>query len=114
MDRGPDAWCVVRGAGCCHLVGLLSRCVTRRMSTGGHLMRFITAALLALWLAAPVQAQLAPPDANGITFGHVHLNVQDVALQKKIFIEQFGAVDVSKGALSAVKLPNMIIAFTQA
>ena len=29
-------------------------------------------------IAAPAYAQLAPPNAAGITFGHVHLNVKDI------------------------------------
>jgi catechol 2,3-dioxygenase-like lactoylglutathione lyase family enzyme len=68
----------------------------------------------ALALAAPAQAQLAPPNAMGISYGHVHLNVKDIELQKKLWVEHFGGTVVQKGPLVAVKVPNMLIAFRQA
>jgi catechol 2,3-dioxygenase-like lactoylglutathione lyase family enzyme len=68
----------------------------------------------ALAIAAPLQAQLAPPNEAGITFGHVHLNVKDVNVHKKLWVEHFGGVLVEKGPLVAIKLPNMLIALRQA
>jgi len=65
-------------------------------------------------IAAPASAQLAPPNAAGITFGHVHLNVKDINVHRKLWAEQFGAVIVEKGPLVAAKLPGMLIAFRQA
>jgi catechol 2,3-dioxygenase-like lactoylglutathione lyase family enzyme len=65
-------------------------------------------------IAAPAYAQLAPPNAAGITFGHVHLNVKDINVHRKLWVEQFGAVIVEKGPLVAAKLPGMLIAFRQA
>jgi len=70
--------------------------------------------LSVILIARPAYAQLAPPNAAGVTYGHVHLNVKDIELQKKLWVEQFGAVVVQKGPLTAVKLPNMLIAFRQA
>jgi len=79
------------------------------------IMRLLTAALvLSVTIAGPARAQLAPPNAAGVTYGHVHLNVKDIELQKKLWVEHFGAVVVQKGPLTAVKLPNMLIAFRQA
>src|SRR5437763_98150 len=81
---------------------------------GGVTMRFFStgALALALALAVPAEAQLAPPNA-GITYGHVHLNVKDIELQKKLWVDHFGGVVVQKGTLTAVKFPNMLIAFQQ-
>ena len=43
-------------------------------------------ALLTLVAARPAGAQLAPPNAAGVTFGHVHLSVKDAEVKKKLFI----------------------------
>ena len=67
--------------------------------------------LLVLAVAAPAHAQLAPPNAAGITYGHVHLSVSDIELHKKLWVDHFGGTVVQKGTLTAVKLPNMLIAF---
>jgi catechol 2,3-dioxygenase-like lactoylglutathione lyase family enzyme len=75
--------------------------------------RLLTVAFV-LSLAAPSYAQLSPFNAAGITYGHVHLNVKDIELAKKIFVDHFGGVAVQKGTLVAVKLPNMLVAFRQA
>jgi catechol 2,3-dioxygenase-like lactoylglutathione lyase family enzyme len=76
-------------------------------------MRLLLISALAFLLAQPASAQLAPPNAAGVTYGHVHLNVRDVEVQKKLWVEHFGGTVVQKGPLVAVKLPNMLIAFQQ-
>ncbi len=73
-------------------------------------MRHLAAALLVVCLAPPAHAQLAPPNAAGMTYGHVHLNVSDVELHKKLWSEQFGGIVVQKGPLVAIKFPGMLIA----
>jgi catechol 2,3-dioxygenase-like lactoylglutathione lyase family enzyme len=77
-------------------------------------MRLLLVSILALAGAAPAHAQLAPPNAAGITYGHVHLNVRDIEVHKKLWVDHFGGVVVQKGPLVAVKLPGMLIAFRQA
>ena len=72
----------------------------------------LTVALL-LAVAGPARAQLSPMNAAGITYGHVHLNVADVDVHKKLWIDMFGGVWVQKGPLMTVKFPNMLIAFQQ-
>ena len=74
-------------------------------------MKLLISAALALALASPAYAQLAPPNAAGITYGHVHLSTSDIEAQKKMWVDHFGGAIVSKGPLTAVKLPNMLIAF---
>lgn len=77
-------------------------------------MRLLLTAVFALSLAAPSYAQLAPPNAAGISYGHVHLNVKDMELAKKIFVEHFDGVVVTKGTLTAVKFPYMLVALREA
>ena len=64
-------------------------------------------------LAAPASAQLAVPNDNGITYGHVHLNVSDVEVHKKLWVDYFGGVVVEKGPLTVIRLPNFLIALTE-
>jgi len=77
-------------------------------------MKLLLVSALALSIVVPAHAQLAPPNDAGITFGHVHLNVRDIDVHKKLWVEHFGGVVVQKGPLVAVKLPGMLIAFRQA
>jgi catechol 2,3-dioxygenase-like lactoylglutathione lyase family enzyme len=66
---------------------------------------------LTLLLLAPAHAQLAAPSPAGIAMGHVHLNVKDVEVQKKFWMDQFGAVPLKKEGLAGVKMPGMLILF---
>jgi catechol 2,3-dioxygenase-like lactoylglutathione lyase family enzyme len=76
-------------------------------------MKPLFAVAFALTILLPLQAQLTPPNEAGITTGHVHLNVKDVDVQKKFWIEQFGAVPLTgeKPQLPGVKVPGMLILF---
>jgi catechol 2,3-dioxygenase-like lactoylglutathione lyase family enzyme len=78
---------------------------------GGLTMRLLLTAALVLFVAAPAAAQLAPPNAAGITYGHVHLSVKDIEVHKKLWVDHFGGVVTQKGTLTAVRLPGMLIAF---
>src|SRR5262249_51982848 len=84
------------------------------VTPGANTMKLLVAVASMLSLAGLANAQLAPPNAAGISYGHVHLNVKDVELQKKLWVDHFGGVVVQKGPLTAIKLPNMLIAFRQA
>jgi catechol 2,3-dioxygenase-like lactoylglutathione lyase family enzyme len=74
----------------------------------------VASAALACVLAQPAFAQLAPPNATGITYGHVHLNSADPEVLEKLWVDQFGAVLSTKGTLTVAKLPGMLIAFRKA
>ncbi len=74
-------------------------------------LSMIAALVLAIVAAQPIFAQLAPPNPAGITFGHVHISVKDMEVQKKLWVEQFGAVIATKGTLTVAKLPGMLVAF---
>jgi catechol 2,3-dioxygenase-like lactoylglutathione lyase family enzyme len=73
-------------------------------------MKLFLALLLPL---LPLTAQLTPPNEAGITMGHVHLNVKDVDVQKKFWIEQFDAKPLAneKPQLPGVEVPGMFIFF---
>lgn len=66
---------------------------------------------LALAFAQPASAQLAPHNAAGVTFGHVHLFVADPTVHHQLWVEHFGGVVSTKGTFTVVKMPNMMIAF---
>lgn len=76
-------------------------------------MRLLTTAALVLLLASPASGQLATPNDLGVTFAHVHLNVADVEVHKRLWVEHFDGVVVQKGPLVTVKFPNFFIILTQ-
>ncbi|MFN3164162.1 MAG: hypothetical protein ACE37N_11955, partial [Pseudohongiellaceae bacterium] len=69
-----------------------------------------------LWLAAAsitAQAQLATPNIDGLTYGHIHLNVADIDAHTAIWTEHFGGEVVTRGPLTAVRMPNVVVLFTE-
>lgn len=83
----------------------------RTLLTASLVQALVPAFVLAILLAppSPAQAQLAPPNSAGITFAHVHLNVADIEVHKKLWVDHFGGVVVQKGSLVTVKLPGMLV-----
>lgn len=75
-------------------------------------MRHLPILVLAL-LALPARAQLAPPNEAGVTFGHVHLNVADIEVHKKLWVDHFEGIVVQKGPLTTVKFPGFVLVLTQ-
>ena len=63
---------------------------------------FLTMTLL-LAAAGTARAQLSPMNAAGVTYGHVHLNVPDVEVHKKLFVDIFGGTFVQKGPLMTMQ-----------
>ena len=68
---------------------------------------------VALLFALPAQAQLAKPNEAGVSFAHVHLNVADIEVHKKLWVDHFDGVVVVKGPLTTVKFPGMLLVFTE-
>src|SRR5215469_14872724 len=54
-------------------------------------------------------AQLAPPNAAGISIGHVHLMVNDPEAQKKLWVGVFGAEVTHTGSLELLRLPGIFV-----
>jgi catechol 2,3-dioxygenase-like lactoylglutathione lyase family enzyme len=70
-----------------------------------------TIASLVLWivaLAGPAAAQLPAPNTAGISPGHIHLYVSDVAAQQK-FWETLGGVRVANQRLEMIQVPGVYI-----
>ena len=57
-------------------------------------------------------AQLAPPNEAGVTMGHVHLNVRDVAASKSFWLA-LGGTATKVGQNEAVKFPGVLILLRQ-
>jgi len=76
-------------------------------------VKLLSSLLLLCLATSTAHAQLATPNANGITFGHVHLNVSDIVEHKRIWVEHFNGTVVERGPLTVVKLPNMMVALTE-
>jgi catechol 2,3-dioxygenase-like lactoylglutathione lyase family enzyme len=76
-------------------------------------MKTISALFLAMLVSSPALAQLAVPNESGMTYSHVHLNVSDMEVHKKIWVEHFQGIVVEKGLLTAVRFPNMLVALTE-
>lgn len=62
----------------------------------------------ALYSANLASAQLAAPNAAGISAGHTHLSVSDVAKQREIW-KSFGAHEVTLGRLQLLAFPGIYI-----
>jgi catechol 2,3-dioxygenase-like lactoylglutathione lyase family enzyme len=71
---------------------------------------------LALSMAAvgiPAYAQLPLLQDNNLVYAHHHLNVPDIAAANKFWVDTLGGAPVTAGPLQMVKLPNVIIVYTQ-
>lgn len=69
--------------------------------------------LLLVTAAAPLSAQLAAPTSSGVSLGAVYYTVPDVAAQKKIWVDIFGAKPTMVGKTEMLKLPGVFIVLTQ-
>lgn len=68
----------------------------------------------AFFLTSALHAQLAAPNDMGVAMGHLHVNTADVAVQKKFWVDTFGAKPVKLGANEGVGIPGAIILFKAA
>jgi hypothetical protein len=62
-------------------------------------MNFKTIFSLAALCTTPMLAQLYPPNAQGATMGHMHLNTRDVSAQKAFFVDAPGGKVVRNGPI---------------
>lgn len=75
-------------------------------------MRLFLLGLAVLFTASSAQAQLAPPNAQGISFSHVHLNVADIELHKALWSDVFDGELVEQGGYTWVRIPGTLIFLT--
>jgi catechol 2,3-dioxygenase-like lactoylglutathione lyase family enzyme len=72
-------------------------------------MKLSTLLALSALAIAPASAQLAPPNGNrGVSMGHLHLIVKDVAEQTKFWTD-FGGRPVKNATLDLIELPGVYI-----
>jgi catechol-2,3-dioxygenase len=71
-------------------------------------MRNRSLAAIAILSIAPLWAQLAPPNAMGVSIGHVHLNAHDIEAQQK-FWTQVGGTLVHNEKIQMVQFPGMFL-----
>ena len=64
--------------------------------------------------AAPLFAQLAAPNADGVSIGHVHLVVLDPEAQKKLFVGVLGAQVTHTGSLELLRFPGLFVVLGKA
>lgn len=76
-------------------------------------MKILSSLLFLALISSFANAQLATPNPAGLTYGHVHINVSDMEVHKQIWVEHFNGVVVQKGSLTAIRLPNMLVALTE-
>ncbi|MEQ1887368.1 MAG: VOC family protein [Bryobacteraceae bacterium] len=70
-------------------------------------------AVMTLPLAIPASAQLAPQNIAGVTMGHVHLNVKDVAAQKHFWVDIMGGKPMANQQLEMIEFPGVYILLRQ-
>ncbi len=59
--------------------------------------------------AAPLFAQLAPPNECGVTLGHIHLNVTEPEEHSKLWLGLLGGKVAHAGSLEMFQLPGIFI-----
>src|SRR5215475_3505408 len=80
--------------------------IASRVSAMKSMIAFVF--LLAAAFAMPAAAQLATPNAAGVTAGHLHLVVSDVAAQQK-FWATLGGVPTANQRLEMIQFPGVFI-----
>src|SRR6188768_2156080 len=69
--------------------------------------------LLNTAVAIPLSAQLAAPNAAGVSLGAVYYTVPDVEAHKKIWVDNFGAKPIKVGNTEMLKIPGVFIVLKQ-
>ena len=77
-------------------------------------MRALLVLSCAMAGAGVLFAQLAPPNPQGVTLGHIHLAVRDVNAQKTFWTGIMGGKLVKNGSIEMVELPGVYLLFTKA
>jgi catechol 2,3-dioxygenase-like lactoylglutathione lyase family enzyme len=72
--------------------------------------RLLFAAALAV---APLPGQLAAPNADGVSMGHIHLAVKDVEAHKHFWTDMMGGRIVKNGPLEMIQFPGVFIMLRQ-
>jgi glyoxylase I family protein len=76
-------------------------------------MRFLLLSALLFALAAPARAQIAPVNANGLTYGHVQINVTSLDVHRAFWSRFFDGRPFERGPVSGVMFPNLMLLMTE-
>lgn len=77
-------------------------------------MKLRTVLTASLLCAIPALAQLAPPNAQGVTMGHMHLYVKDIPAQMHFWVDIMGGKAVHNEKLEMIEFPGVYIVLTKA
>jgi catechol 2,3-dioxygenase-like lactoylglutathione lyase family enzyme len=69
---------------------------------------------LLLGLSVAMHAQLARPNASGVTLGHIHLYTKDANAQKNFWVGVLEAQESKLGDMQVFKLPGMLVMLQKA
>ncbi len=72
-------------------------------------MRVLIVGLVFTAFAVSCYGQLATPSAAGLRFGHVHLNVSDVAAHVELWTRYFGGEQIEIESMTAIQFANVIV-----
>jgi catechol 2,3-dioxygenase-like lactoylglutathione lyase family enzyme len=75
---------------------------------GAHVAALLAATIL---VAADASAQLAAPNAAGVSMGHLHYRVKDVDANKR-FWTALGGTPIKIGSTDAIRFPDVIVMLT--
>ena len=66
-------------------------------------------AILLFGLSLAANAQLAAPNASGVTMGHYHINTKDPDAQRNFWVGLLGAKEAKLGDIEVFKLPGVLV-----
>jgi len=75
------------------------------------LLALVTISLVAIDLR--VSAQLAPPNAAGVSMGYLHFRVKDVEATRKFWLALGGRIAKAPGTVNNIVFPDVIVMLTQ-
>lgn len=67
--------------------------------------------LFAFLLGAPAFAQLAAPNAAGVSMGHLHIKSRDLTAQRKLWVDVLGGQPGKLGPMETAKLPGILVLY---
>lgn len=65
-------------------------------------------------LAAPLLAQIVPPNGMGVSMGHLHIFTPDPDAHRKLWIDVLGGKPVKLGPVELAMFPGVMVGFRQA
>ena len=73
----------------------------------------IVVAVAALFIPSVIYGQIAPPNAAGVRFAHVHLYVSNLSLHRSLWSELLGGELLEEAGYTALSIPGALIFFTE-